>query len=157
MCVCLRVRVPLPCYCVIVAKRSANIARQNKTFNVTIRSRFVLCMFIIFFFFIPGLSRHVGSPNCLFIFIVHQWAAELSRGWANNSAFHLQVSLSCAVICLIVLLQYLSGASIPGLACLHWCRFLSYGLHFEAIDVPCPRQRHCSHIAHYKHYILSSV
>ena len=37
----------------------------------------------------------------------HHWAAVVSRGWAKASACHLQITLSCAVLCHIVSLQYI--------------------------------------------------
>ena len=43
----------------------------------------------------------------------HQhWAAVMSRGWAKASACRLLVSLSCAVLCQIVSLLYLSRSSL---------------------------------------------
>ena len=50
----------------------------------------------------------------------HHWAAVVSRGWAKASACRLQVCLSCAVLCQIVSLQYLSRSSLhhfAGLPC----------------------------------------
>ena len=55
----------------------------------------------------------------------------MSRGWAKASSCRLQVSLSCAVLCQIVSLQYLSRSSLHRLAGLHCHIFLSsyfYGL-----------------------------
>ena len=52
----------------------------------------------------------------------------MSRGWAKALPCRLHVSLSCAALCHIVSLQYLSRSSLPRLAG-HPCRrFLSYGL-----------------------------
>ena len=39
----------------------------------------------------------------------HHQAAVVSRGWANASACRFQITLSCAVLCHIVSLQYLPG------------------------------------------------
>ena len=52
----------------------------------------------------------------------------MSRGWAKASACRLQVSLSCAVLCQIVSLQYLSRSSLHRLAGLCCRLFLSYCL-----------------------------
>ena len=59
----------------------------------------------------------------------------MSRGWAKASACRLQVSLSCAVLCHIVSLQYLSRSSLHRLAGLHCRRFLSYGLQVVTREV----------------------
>ena len=40
----------------------------------------------------------------------------MSRGWAKASAVRLQITLSCAVLCHIVSLQYLSRSSLHSLA-----------------------------------------
>ena len=59
----------------------------------------------------------------------HQhWETVVSRGWTKASACRLQVSLSCAVLCQIVLLQYSSRSSLHRLAGLPCRLFLSYGL-----------------------------
>ena len=42
----------------------------------------------------------------------HHWAGVACRGWANASAGRLQVCLSCAVFCQIILLQYVSMSSL---------------------------------------------
>ena len=84
----------------------------------------------------------------------------MSRGWAKASACRLQVSLSCAVLCQIVSLPYLSRSSLHRLAGLSCRLFLSCGLQvvtikrgpsvvFEAVDMPCPRPFRFSHIADY--------
>ena len=52
----------------------------------------------------------------------------MSHGWAKASACRLQVSLSCAVLCQIVSIQYLSRSSLHRLAGLPCRLFLSYGL-----------------------------
>ena len=53
----------------------------------------------------------------------------MSRGWAKASAYRLQITLSCAVLChKIVSLQYLSRSSLHRLAGLPCRLFLSYGL-----------------------------
>ena len=53
----------------------------------------------------------------------------------NASACRLQVSLSCAVLCQIVSLQYLSRSSLYHLAGLPCHLFLSYGLHVVTREV----------------------
>ena len=52
----------------------------------------------------------------------------MSCGWAKASACRLQITLSCAVLCHIVSLQYLSRSSLHRLAGLPCRLFLSYGL-----------------------------
>ena len=52
----------------------------------------------------------------------------MSRGWAKASACRLQITLSCAFLCHIVSLQYLSRSSLHRLAGLPCRLFLSYGL-----------------------------
>ena len=74
----------------------------------------------------------------------------MSRGWAKASACRLQVSLSCAVLCHIVSLQYLSRSSRLRLAGLPCRLFLSYGLQVVTREVHrsslrrliCPAQDH---------------
>ena len=84
------------------------------------------------------------------------------RSWAKASACRLQVSLSCAVLCQIVSLQYLSRSSLgPSLG---WSPLLyvlcilclqvvthtyvrSIGRHWDTVYVPCPVPLHFSHIA----------
>ena len=56
----------------------------------------------------------------------HHWVDVVSRGWAKTSACRLQVSLSCAALCQVVLLQYLSRSSLHRLAGLPCRLFLSY-------------------------------
>ena len=83
----------------------------------------------------------------------------MSRGWAKASACRLQCILSCAFLCHIVSLQYLSRSSIHRLAGLPCRLFLSYGLQvvchrgpsvvFEAVDMPCPRPFHFSYSVDY--------
>ena len=76
----------------------------------------------------------------------------MSRVWAEASARRLQVSLSCAVLCQIVSLQYLSRSSLRRLAGLPCRLFLSYGLHVVTREVhrsslrrlTCPAQDHFS-------------
>ena len=65
----------------------------------------------------------------------HHWAAVVSRGWAKASAGRLQVSLSCAALCHIVSLQYLSRSSLHRLAGLPCRLFLSYGLQVVTCEV----------------------
>ena len=80
----------------------------------------------------------------------HHWAAVVSRGWAKALACRLQVSLSCAVLCQIVSLQYLARSSLHRLAGLHCRLFLSYGLqvvtrvvHLSSLRrLICPAQDH---------------
>ena len=59
----------------------------------------------------------------------------MSRGWVKASVCRLQITLSCAVLCHIVLLQYLSRSSIHRLAGLPCRLFLSYGLKVVASEV----------------------
>ena len=74
----------------------------------------------------------------------------MSRGWANASACCLQTTLSCAFLCHIVSLQYLSRSSLHRLAGLPCRLFLSYGLQLVTRDVHwsslrrliCPAQDH---------------
>ena len=83
----------------------------------------------------------------------------MSRGWAKASACRLQVSLSCAVLCQIMSLPYLSRSSLHHLAGLPCRLFLSYGLqvltrvvHRSSLRrLICPAQDpfHFSHIADY--------
>ena len=65
----------------------------------------------------------------------HHWAAVVSRGWAKASSCRLQISLSCAVLCQIVSLQYLPRSSPHRLADLPCRLFLSYGLQAVTRDV----------------------
>ena len=85
----------------------------------------------------------------------------MSRGWAKASACRLQMTLSCAVLCHIVSLQYLSRSSLHRLAGLPCRLFLSYGLQVvtrevhptsvvvEAVNMPCPGPFHFSHSVDY--------
>ena len=74
----------------------------------------------------------------------------VSRGWAKASACRLQITLSCAVFCHIVSLQYLSRSSLHTLAGLLCHLFLSYGLQVVTREVHrlclrrliCPAQDH---------------
>ena len=74
----------------------------------------------------------------------------MSRGWAKASACRLQITLSCAFLCHIVSLQYLSRSSLHRLAGLPCRHFLSYGLQVVTRDVHqsslrwliCPAQDH---------------
>ena len=80
----------------------------------------------------------------------HHWAAVVSRGWAKASAFRLQITLSCAVLCHIVSLKYLSRSSLHRLSGLPCRLFLSYGLQVVTREVHrsslrrliCPAQDH---------------
>ena len=80
----------------------------------------------------------------------HHWAAVVSCGWAKASAFRLQITLSCAVLCHIVSLQYLSRSSLHRLSGLPCRLFLSYGLQVVTREVHrsslrrliCPAQDH---------------
>ena len=85
----------------------------------------------------------------------------MSRGWANTSACRLQITLSCAFLCHIVLLQYLSRSSLHRLAGLPCRLFLSCGLQVVTREVlrsslrrlmgpmPCPGPFHFSYSVHY--------
>ena len=83
----------------------------------------------------------------------------MSRGWAKDSACHLQVSLCCAALCQSMSLQNLSRSSLHRLAGLPCRLFLSYGLQvvtrevhrssLEAVDMLCPGTLHFSHVADY--------
>ena len=74
----------------------------------------------------------------------------MSRGWAKASACRLQITLSCAFLCHIVSLQYLSRSSLHRLAGLPCRLFLSYGLQVLTREVHrsslrrliCPAQDH---------------
>ena len=74
----------------------------------------------------------------------------MSRGWAKASACCLQTILSCAFLCHIVSLQYLSRSSLHRLAGLPCRLFLSYGLQLVTREVHrsslrrliCPAQDH---------------
>ena len=59
----------------------------------------------------------------------------MSRGWAKASACRLQITLSCAFLCHIVSLQYLSRSSLHRLAGLPCRLFLSYGLQVVTREV----------------------
>ena len=74
----------------------------------------------------------------------------MSRGWVKASACRLQIALSCAFLCHIVSLQYLSRSSLHRLAGLPCRLFLSYGLQVVTREVHrsslrqliCPAQDH---------------
>ena len=74
----------------------------------------------------------------------------MSRGGAKASACRLQITLSCAFLCHIVSLQYLSRSSLHRLAGLPCRLFLSYGLQVVTREVHrsslrrliCPAQDH---------------
>ena len=74
----------------------------------------------------------------------------MSRGWAKASACRLQITLSCAFLCHIGSLQYLSRSSLHRLAGLPCRLFLSYGLQVVTREVHrsslmrliCPAQDH---------------
>ena len=59
----------------------------------------------------------------------------MSRDWAKASACRLQINLSCAVLCHIVSLQYLSTSSLHRLAGLPCRIFLSYCLQVVTREV----------------------
>ena len=59
----------------------------------------------------------------------------MSRSWAKASACHLQITLSCAVLCHIVSVRYLSRSSLHRLAGLPCRLFLSYGLQVVTREV----------------------
>ena len=83
----------------------------------------------------------------------------MSRGWAKASACRLQITLSCAVLCHIVSLQYLSRLSLHRLAGLPCRIFSSCGLQVVIREVHrsslrrliCPAQDHFifSHSVYY--------
>ena len=93
------------------------------------------------------------------ITIHHHWAAVVSRGWAKVSACSRQDSLSCAVLCQIVSLQYWSRSflhRLDGLA----CRLLmSYGLHMVTCEVhrSSLRRLMCPHFSHITDYIYDDT
>ena len=74
----------------------------------------------------------------------------MSRGWAKASGCRLQITLSCAFLCHIVSLPYLSRSSLHRLAGLPCRLFLSYGLQVVTREVHrsslrrliCPAQDH---------------
>ena len=84
----------------------------------------------------------------------------MSRGWAKASACRLQMTLSCAVLCHIVSLQYLSMQVVsPPLG---WSPLSSFlviwspcgntpgpSVVFEAVDMPCPGPFNFSHSVDY--------
>ena len=68
----------------------------------------------------------------------------MSSGWVKASAYHLQVSLFCAVLCQIVSLQYVSRSSLHRLAGLP-CRLYveTHKLHRSSLKrLMCPAQDH---------------
>ena len=88
----------------------------------------------------------------------HHKAAVVFRGWAKASSCRLQFTLSCAVLCHIVSLQYLSRSSLHRMAGLPCRLFLSWSqsgdargpsVVFEAVDMPCPGPFHFSHSVDY--------
>ena len=83
----------------------------------------------------------------------------MSRGWAKASACCLQTTLSCAFLCHIVSLQYLSSVVSPSLG---WSPLSSFlviwsptgdtrgpSVVFEAVDMPCPGPFHFSYSVDY--------
>ena len=74
----------------------------------------------------------------------------MSSGWAKASACRLQITLSCAVLCHIVSLPYLSRSFLHRLAGFPCRLFLSYGLQVVTREVHrsslrrliCPAQDH---------------
>ena len=74
----------------------------------------------------------------------------MSRSWAKASACRLQITLSCAFLCHIVSLQYLSRSFLHRLAGLLCRLFFSYGLQVVTREVHrlslrrfiCPAQDH---------------
>ena len=89
----------------------------------------------------------------------HHYAAVVSRGGAKASACRFQITLSCAFLCHIVSLQYLSRSSLHRLAGLPCRLFLSLwspsgdtrgpSVVFEAVDMPCPGPFHFSYSVDY--------
>ena len=84
------------------------------------------------------------------VVIIHHYAAVVSRGWAKASPCRLQITLSCAVLCHIVSLQYLSKSSLHRLTALPCRLFLSHCLQVVTREVHrlslrrliCPAQDH---------------
>ena len=89
----------------------------------------------------------------------------MSRGWAKASACRLQITLSCAVLCNVVSLQYLSRSSIHRLAGLPCRLFLSLGLQVVTREVHrlsfrrliCPAQDHFVFLIVYIIYITFAI
>ena len=76
----------------------------------------------------------------------------MSRGWAKASECRLQMTLSCAVLCHIVSLQYLSRSSHLSSILVIWSPSgdtRGPSVVFEAVDMPCPGPFHCSHSVHF--------
>ena len=83
----------------------------------------------------------------------------MSRGWSKDSACRLQMTLSCAIPCHVVSLQYLSRSSFHRLAGLPCRLFLSLwspsgdargpSVVSEAVDMPCPGPFNFSHSVDY--------
>ena len=79
----------------------------------------------------------------------HHWAAVVCHGWAKVSAV-LQVSLSCAVLCQIMWLQYLSRSSLHRLAglpvvfsCHNGLQLVTREVHRSSLRrLICPAQDH---------------
>ena len=84
---------------------------------------------------LPDLPPTVKNKTMFITFSLTHWVAILSCGWAKASSCRLQVSLSCAVICQIVSLQYLSRSSLHCLAGLPCRLFWSYGLQVVTREV----------------------
>ena len=80
----------------------------------------------------------------------------MSRSWAKASACRLQMTLSCAVLCHIMSLQYLSRSSLHRLAGLPCRLFLSYGLQAVTREVHWSSLRRLICPAH-DHFIFLSV
>ena len=83
----------------------------------------------------------------------------MSRGWAKASACRLQITLSCAVLCHILSLQYFVQVVSPPLGRSPLSSFLVIwspsgdargpSVIFEAVDMPCPGPFHFSHSVDY--------
>ena len=93
------------------------------------------------------VASSLSAPIIILLFVLAQW---------YNFAFFFLPILSCAVLCQIVSLQYLSRSSLHRLAGLPCCLFFSYGLqvvtsevHRLAVHVLCPGPFHFCHIADY--------
>ena len=84
----------------------------------------------------------------------HHQAALVPRGWAKASACRLQVSLSCAVLCQIVSLQYLSRSALH--LVVFSCRMVSTWWHAGSIGrlwgCWCSRPRTISFFSHIADY-----
>ena len=98
---------------------------------------------------LPFNSQVDYRRSTAILFPANQYFCDfVSRGWTKASACRLQITLSCAVLCHIVSLQYLSRSSLHRLTGLPCRIFLSVicspsggtrgpSVVFEAVDMPC--------------------